>query len=123
VVNELVVAYQSLKIDPLTVGVYAADLAKLPINDVREAIRIVRSRLKYFPSVAEIVELVLEIQERRAAEYTHQQTRKQLDYPRVRTPMPDDLKQQLISKGLFREWSSEETDRSLKKLSLINLKA
>jgi len=102
-VKELVAAYPSLQTSPLTVGVYVADLSRLPVADVKEAIRNLRTKLTYFPSVSEIYQEVFYIQQHRARKKAEIETRQRLNENRVEgIPMPPDIKEIFKKMGLFK---------------------
>lgn len=102
-VKELVAAYPSLQTSPLTVGVYVADLSKLPVADVKEAIRNLRTNRTYFPSVSEIYQEVSYIQQQRARKKAELETKQQLNEVKGgRIPMPSDIKQMFKKMGLFK---------------------
>ncbi len=102
-VKELVAAYPSLQTSPLTVGVYVADLSRLPVADVKEAIRNLRTKLTYFPSVSEIYQEVSYLQQQRARRKAEKETRQRLNESRVEgIPMPPDIKEIFKKMGLFK---------------------
>lgn len=102
-VKELVAAYPSLQTSPLTVGVYVADLSRLPIADVKEAIRNLRTKLIYFPAVSEIYQEVDYIQQQHARKKAEIETRQRLNENKgEKIPMPPDIKEIFKKMGLFK---------------------
>lgn len=76
IITELIAAYPNANTSPLTVGLYMADLANLPLQEVKLAIRSLRVNSPYFPAVNEIYQEVASIREQHAKKVTEAQAAK-----------------------------------------------